>query len=256
MPVNNKNSSIAVGCSGFSYSSWRGNFYPQDATFHEMFPLYASRFNTLEVNSTYYGFIHNETLESWLSQASEGFLLSFKVPRFLIQAGVNEDLTNAWNFLKEQTGRLRERGAMGALLFQLPRAMEHNPRLLEHLLDRSQETGLDRAFDFVHPSWFRKSVFDLLSRNECDIAAVSRPDNDPFLDPIGKIKYFRFSGVKREGLSDYSITDLAAWGEGVEEAAQKVEKTYVYFNNTGKGSAPINATALIRRILKASSEEK
>ena len=54
-----------VGSSGFSYSSWKGGFYPADAKEIDFLGLYADRLPAVEVNSTFYQLPSEATFERW-----------------------------------------------------------------------------------------------------------------------------------------------------------------------------------------------
>ena len=43
-----------MGCSGWSYRDWQGTVYPSDAPARTWFSLYAERFDTVEINNTFY----------------------------------------------------------------------------------------------------------------------------------------------------------------------------------------------------------
>ena len=43
-----------IGTSGFQYSEWKGNFYPEDLPPAKMLPYYAERFSTTEVNYSFH----------------------------------------------------------------------------------------------------------------------------------------------------------------------------------------------------------
>src|SRR5215208_4048137 len=71
-----------VGCSGWSYKDWRGVVYPEKAPAREWFSLYAQRFDTVEINNTFYRLPTPETVESWAEQAPPGFVYSAKLGQF------------------------------------------------------------------------------------------------------------------------------------------------------------------------------
>src|SRR3546814_7068828 len=62
-----------VGCSGWSYKEWRGVVYPADAPARRWFELYAERFDTVEINNTFYRLPEASTVEGWAAQAPPGF---------------------------------------------------------------------------------------------------------------------------------------------------------------------------------------
>ncbi len=73
---------VWVGCSGYDYPHWRGPFYPAVLPHREWFAGYATQFDTLEVNSTFYRLPSQATVESWRERAPEGFRYAVKLSRF------------------------------------------------------------------------------------------------------------------------------------------------------------------------------
>ena len=72
-----------VGCSGWNYKSWRGRFYPADLPATEWLDYYANRFDTVEINNTFYRLPERATFAAWRSQVSSKFLFAVKASRFL-----------------------------------------------------------------------------------------------------------------------------------------------------------------------------
>ena len=75
--------SVRVGCSGWQYKHWRGAFYPVDLPASQWFAYYASQFDTVEINNTFYRLPEALTFAAWRKQAPPGFLYAVKASRFL-----------------------------------------------------------------------------------------------------------------------------------------------------------------------------
>ena len=71
-----------VGCSGWSYKDWRGVVYPADLPQRRWFEHYASRFDTVELNATFYRLPAARTVESWAERAPTGFVYATKLGAF------------------------------------------------------------------------------------------------------------------------------------------------------------------------------
>lgn len=54
-----------IGCSCWNYASWRGRFYPQDLRSRDWLQFYATVFDTVEVNNTFYRLPETPTFENW-----------------------------------------------------------------------------------------------------------------------------------------------------------------------------------------------
>src|SRR4051812_29690244 len=74
---------IHIGCSGWQYKAWRGRFYPDNLPLAQWLQHYASVFDTVEVNNTFYRLARRSTLEKWASTAPSGFTFVLKASRYL-----------------------------------------------------------------------------------------------------------------------------------------------------------------------------
>src|SRR5918999_5766934 len=74
---------IRVGCSGWQYKHWRGDFYPAELPVSRWFGHYARVFDTVEINNSFYRWPPPETFERWREQAPPGFVYAVKASRFL-----------------------------------------------------------------------------------------------------------------------------------------------------------------------------
>ena len=72
-----------IGCSGWNYKSWRGPFYPATLPARSWLPYYASAFDTVEVNNTFYRLPEAETFAAWRAATPVGFLMAVKASRYL-----------------------------------------------------------------------------------------------------------------------------------------------------------------------------
>src|SRR5215467_5792595 len=72
-----------IGCSGWNYKTWRAAFYPNDLSSERWLEFYASRFDTVEINSTFYRLPERSTFAKWQAQTPGAFLFAVKASRFL-----------------------------------------------------------------------------------------------------------------------------------------------------------------------------
>lgn len=72
-----------VGCSGWQYKHWRGDFYPADLPQTKWFEHYAATFDTVEINNSFYRRPERATFASWARRAPRGFEFAVKASRFL-----------------------------------------------------------------------------------------------------------------------------------------------------------------------------
>src|SRR3990167_7970773 len=74
---------IRIGTSGWNYDHWSGRFYPPEMRRDEWFAHYASAFDTVEINSTFYHQPQAKTFDHWRVQAPDGFVYAVKANRYL-----------------------------------------------------------------------------------------------------------------------------------------------------------------------------
>ena len=74
---------LRVGCSGWNYKSWKGLFYPSALPASKWLPHYAARFDTVEINNTFYRLPEAPTFAAWRAQVPAGFVFAVKASRFL-----------------------------------------------------------------------------------------------------------------------------------------------------------------------------
>src|SRR5437868_13191221 len=107
-----------IGCSGYHYSSWKEVFYPKDLPQKKWFDFYASRFDTLELNVTFYRFPQLRFLQNWYSISPDGFSFAVKAPRLITHfKQFNECERLLDDFYTTTKEGLAEK--LGPLLFQL-----------------------------------------------------------------------------------------------------------------------------------------
>ena len=74
---------VRVGCSGWQYADWRGRVYPQGLPQRGWLRHYATLFDTVEVNSTFYRLARPEAVARWVEETPPDFLFSVKASRYL-----------------------------------------------------------------------------------------------------------------------------------------------------------------------------
>src|SRR5688572_15536263 len=76
---------VFVGTSGWVYKSWAAEFYPKGLPAREHFNFYATQFNTVEINNTFYRLPTEEMVRGWNKKAPDGFVFAAKGSRFITQ---------------------------------------------------------------------------------------------------------------------------------------------------------------------------
>ena len=72
---------VLIGTSGYNYPEWRGTFYPEKLSTAKMLAYYAERFQTVEINYTFYRIPTEKLLAGWAAGTPENFSFTLKAPR-------------------------------------------------------------------------------------------------------------------------------------------------------------------------------
>ena len=151
---------LYAGTSGWSYPTWKPDFYPQKLAATKFLSHYATRLNTVEVNYTFRHFAAEKTQNGWCAQTPNDFRFSLKAHQRITHIKRLKDAaSDAAGFLKSLQP-LHEAGKLGFALFQLPPNLKADLPLLKEFLD-AVPSGL-LAFEFRHESWFKDEVFSAL----------------------------------------------------------------------------------------------
>src|SRR5258708_22937902 len=109
---------LRVGTSGYSYKEWKGIFYPQDLPAAKMLPFYGERFDTVEINNTFYRMPDAKMVAKWATQVGDAFTFVLKAPQRITHQKKLVGTEDYVRYLFEAAATLGEK--QGPLLFQLP----------------------------------------------------------------------------------------------------------------------------------------
>jgi uncharacterized protein YecE (DUF72 family) len=240
---------IRVGCSGWQYKHWRGDFYPAQLPTSRWFEHYARVFDTVEINNSFYRWPAPETFEKWRQQATPGFVYAVKASRFLTHMKKLKDPEEPLERTFENVRHLRAH--RGPLLYQLPPRWGVNLERLEHFLRTlraAPDAGPYHAIEFREPSWYAEPVFELLREHGVALCLHDMQGSATGMMSVGPFVYVRFHfGTQRYGgrYDDSRLDEWAAWLAGRARTGMPV---FAYFNNDTGGHAPRDAVRLRDRI--------
>lgn len=241
-----KHDRIRVGCSGWQYKHWRGDFYPAELPMSKWFAHYAQTFDTVEINNSFYRLPEAETFAKWRTQAPRHFLYAVKASRFLTHMKKLKEPEEPLSRFFDNVTHLGDR--LGPVLYQLPPRWPLNLERLEHFL-KALPKGHDHALEFREPSWYDDRVYALMKRHK---VALCLHDMAGAVTPrvrIGRVIYVRFHGQQTYS-GRYSDAQLDAWTDWLAEAAGERTVVYAYFNNDVGGHAPRDALRLRERLAR------
>ncbi len=232
---------LRIGCSGWSYRDWREDFYGGLPPARWL-GSYASVFDTVEVNTTFYRLARETAVARWAAETPPGFLFTVKASRYLTHVRRLRDLGEPLERFLTPLAPLAAAGRQGPFLWQLPPDFRRDDDRLAALLARVPPGR--HAVEFRHPSWFAEPVRDLLRAHGA--ALVIGHDPRKVSTPIGltadfTLIRFHFGARGRDG--NYSESELREWAARVRELRAAAD-VFAYFNNDWRGFAPRNAQRL------------
>ena len=230
---------IHVGTSGWTYDDWKGRFYPAGVKSADRLDYYAQRFDTVEVNATFYRLPNRAMIASWNRRLPEGFRLVLKGSRLITHTRRLHDCEDALRTFLE---RARELHRLKVILWQLPPTLQRDLPLLEAFLKRLP-AWVSHAVEFRHESWWDDAVAKLLAGHGTAFVSVSHPRLPAAVIPTASFLYVRFHGLGQR-LYDYrySASELSDWVQRITPHLRRRE-LYAFFNNDYRAQAPDNATS-------------
>ena len=234
-----------VGCSGWFYWKWRGLFYPADLPTGKWFAHYAKRFDTVEINASFYSWPTLANVQAWKRQAGKR--------KFVYTVKVYELITHVKRFKGTKTlvkdfgliaDILAER--MGCFLFQLPPSFHYSKARLVSILNQL-DPARRNVVEFRHASWWNETVYAAFRSSGTIFCSCSAPRLPDVLIKTADEVYIRFHGPHRWYRHDYSKAELADWAARIE--ASRARRVWIYFNNDFEAYAPGNARSM-NRLLK------
>jgi uncharacterized protein YecE (DUF72 family) len=211
-----------------------------------MLSWYQRRFDTVEINNSFYHLPTEETLMAWRRASPPTFCFAVKASRYITHRKKLIELEPARGRFIPQVETLGEH--LGPILFQLPprwlRNLDRLTRFLEALPPAHRY-----AFEFRDKSWHDAAVFRALS---CRNIAFCIYELEGFQSPCevtADFAYVRLHGPGRKYQGDYSVRALEEWARRVSDWGRSLRAVYVYFDNDQAGYAARNAVELKRMLV-------
>jgi uncharacterized protein YecE (DUF72 family) len=226
---------LLIGTSGFSYTAWRGGFYPEKLPVAKMLGHYAGIFRAVEINNSFYRMPTAELLGNWAAETPDGFEFALKSPRRITHDRRLADVAGEVDRLAAAARSLGSK--RGPILFQLPPNLKKDlPRLDEFLA--ALPADLAAAVEFRHASWFSDDVYACLRNRRASLCIA---DAEDLTTPVEATADWGYLRLRRE---DYDQAAVARWGETI--AARPWSTAYVFFKHEDTGKGPVAAEQLTR----------
>jgi uncharacterized protein YecE (DUF72 family) len=237
---------IHIGTSGWSYDHWRGNFYPMHLAKSRWFDFYAERFNSVEVNATFYRRFADSTYLKWRDRAPEDFRYVLKVPQLISHMHRLHECNDLIGEFCRCAQLLENR--LGLLLLQLPPDLSYQPQLLDTALQAFTPTSLV-SVEFRNEQWLTEEIFALLRKHKANYCNPDHPQHPLSTIVTGDSGYLRLHGRREWYTDNYTREELISVAETARKMKQQgVKETYIFFNNDYAAHAPHNAAELLRLV--------
>jgi len=248
-----RDSQIVVGTSGYSFDDWEGVFYPVGLPKGKRLDFYKDHFRAAEINSTYYRIPHPAVFHNMVKKVGDEFEFIIKTHRsFTHDRKEIEEPTQEYN---EAIKPVIEAGMLKGYIAQFPSSFRYSKPNLEYILAGGELFRWAPIFvEFRHDSWDKPEVYESLRANNMGFCCVDEPQLPglfpPRVDATMDTGYVRLHGRNAakwwSGGGErydylYSDGELKEWKRKIDSLKSKTNKIYLFFNNCHLGQAVRNA---------------
>lgn len=243
---------IFIGTSGWDYFHWQEKFYPPNLSSEEKLKYFSQHFKTVEVNSSFYHSPKATTYQKWYQNTPPDFLFAIKVNRTITHLKKLKGIKRIWGQFLKKALLLKEK--LGPFLFQFPPSFSANYENLKRVREfikileknRQQYKNLKFAFEFRHPSWFQRKIYQLFKKHHLALVIADSPSWPKTETVTANFVYLRFHGSKVLFASSCSQKELKIYALKIRGWLKKKLEIFAYFNNDAWGYALENARDLLK----------
>jgi uncharacterized protein YecE (DUF72 family) len=240
--------SLHLGTIGWSYSFWKGNFYPNKTASKDFLAYYATKFNTVEVDSTFYRIPNQQAVANWREQTPAGFSFSLKFPQVITHIKMLKDCQRETDLFLERTRMLKEK--LGPLLLQFPPSfgIERLSSLADflHQLPKTQRYVVEvRDAGFLN-----EAFYSLLRNSNVALAWVDNPSMPSISEVTSDFLYVRWEGDRNKvkgtlGKIEVEVQEnLQLWADKIKPYLSKQMNVFGYFSKYYSGYPPSDINLL------------
>jgi uncharacterized protein YecE (DUF72 family) len=273
---------LYIGTAGWQYKDWNGKFYPPKLK-QPPLQFYAEYFDTVEINSSFYGHIRPNVATTWckvVADVNPDFVFTAKLNRAFTHSPVAViESTSAASIKPKPTDEAEAKAGLdvlvsqrrlGALLMQFPisfKNTEENREYLAQLAGRFSEYPI--VVEVRHSSWDDPTVLRSFATMGIGFCNIDQPLLGKAMAPsqvaLGRIGYVRLHGrnyqqwFEHEKPHDrynylYSAKELGEWARRIEHVSEQAETTFVISNNHFESKAAVNSLQLESMLTKGQVE--
>lgn len=238
-------SRLYIGTSGWSYKHWEGIFYPKEVKLAKYLEYYTTKFNCVELNSSFYHLPQKKTVSGWVQRTPDAFKFCPKLSRYITHQkkliDIEEPLQKFFDLFEEMKKKL------GPVLIQLPPGLEFDPSLIEEFLELLKKRYHSHRFaiEVRNRTWITDHFFNLLEKYGIAFVIADSGTRFPYHETVTTdFVYLRFHGHESLYASNYSEADLAGYAQKIKHWLEQGNKVWGFFNNDFHGFAVKNAERL------------
>jgi uncharacterized protein YecE (DUF72 family) len=234
---------IHIGISGWRYTPWRGDFYPEGLPQKRELQFASRAVNSIEINGSFYALQTPKRYAEWYADTPEGFMFSVKAPRYITHILRLRDVHKPMaNFFASGVLELKEK--LGPVLWQFPPSFKFDAPLFEAFLkelptDTQQAATLARqhearlngkasmqahgkralrhAVEIRHKSFVTPEFVKLLAQHNVALVVADTAGKWPYAEDVtADFVYLRLHGDKQLYASGYTDAALKRWGERID----------------------------------------
>jgi uncharacterized protein YecE (DUF72 family) len=225
---------LFVGTSGWQYRHWRKIFYPDKLPQREWLPYFAERFQTVEVNNTFYNLPEESVFDHWRENTPRDFIFALKMSRYMTHLKRLHEPAEAVHRFLERAKHLGPK--FGPILIQLPPSYRSDPSALDQALAAFGQS-VRIAVEFRHESWFNSETRDVLERRKAALCFADSPVRTQPYWRTTEWGFVRFHEGKGSRAPGYETGTLKIWAGRIADMWAPRDDVYAYFNNDTGGYA-------------------
>lgn len=239
---------LLIGTSGWQYKHWRDTFYPRGVPQGRWLEFYSQRFDTVELNNSFYMLPKEESFRAWAERTPPGFVFSVKLSRYLSHV---KKLADPEEPIERFFGRAGALGSkLGPVLLQLPPTMPLDLDRLDRVLDLLP-SGVRVAVECRHESWYIPGLRRCLEAHNAALVLADTPKRTMPHWRTADWGYVRFHEGTARPRPCYSRVALSGWAKELATLYQPGEDVFVYFNNDPRACALRDALVFARLMARA-----
>jgi len=221
-----------IGTSGFAYREWKPKFYPKEVPAKDFLSFYASNFESVEIDGTFYRMPKENVIEAWKRNTPEDFRFALKASQVIThwqRLKTPSDSLDRW--LKTISGM---GSRLGIALYQLPPNFKADFERLGAFLE-ALPPSIRSAMEFRHDSWFVDECYRLLEQHK---VALCIHDSDENTTPIRLTAPVTYVRLRR---AQYTDELRAEWAARIRAWVNAGVDVFAYIKHEDNPDAPLIA---------------